>query len=100
MAGQNQIVLYHTDTLECLGVLPFTEGIPYVLKFSRNGSVLLAGGGRGGHSGCVVLYDVKTGKRLAKIGDELDAVMAADINDTHTHGRSRRAAEDDPHLLG
>jgi len=47
VGGQNQIILYNTDNLECLGVLPFTEGIPYVLKFSRNGSVLLAGGGRG-----------------------------------------------------
>ena len=43
--------------------------------------LLLAGGGRGGQSGCVVLFDVKTGKRIAKIGDELDAVLAADIND-------------------
>jgi WD40 repeat protein len=84
VAGQKQIVLYNSDNSECVGVLPYTEGIPYVLKFSRNGSVLLAGGGRGGHSGSVVLFDVKSGKRLAKIGDELDAVMAADINDAHT----------------
>ena len=55
-----------------------------MLQFSRSGSVLLAGGGRGGQSGCVVLFDVKTGKRIAKVGDELDAVLAADINATHT----------------
>ena len=39
------------ETLELLGVLPFPEGTPHVLKFSRNGSLLLAGGGHGGKSG-------------------------------------------------
>ena len=80
VAGQKQIVLWNTDDGSLLGILPFPEGVPYCLHFSRNGSVLLAGGGRGGHSGCVALYDVATGKRLATIGDELDAVLAADIS--------------------
>ena len=84
VAGQKQIVLYHSDTGELLGVLPFEEGIPYVLRFSRNGSLLMAAGGRGAHSGCAVLYDVKTGRRLTKVGDELDVVLAADINDDQT----------------
>jgi WD40 repeat protein len=84
VAGQKQISLYHTESGQLLGVLPFPEGIPYVLRFSRNGSVLLAAGGRGGHSGCAVLYDVKTGQRMAKVGDELDAVLAADVNASHT----------------
>src|SRR5437870_3844535 len=84
VAGQKQISLYHTESGQLLGVLPFPEGIPYVLRFSRNGSVLLAAGGRGGHSGCAVLYDVKTGQRIAKIGDELDAVLAADVHASHT----------------
>jgi WD40 repeat protein len=84
VAGQKQVSLYQSDTGELIGILPFPEGIPYVLRFSRNGSLLLAGGGRGGQSGCVVLYDVASGRRIAKIGDELDAVLAADINSTHT----------------
>ncbi len=84
VAGQKQIVLYHSDTGELLGVLPFEEGIPYVLRFSRNGSLLLAGGGRGAHSGYAVLYDLKTGRRLTRVGDELDVVLAADINDDQT----------------
>lgn len=84
VAGHRQVVLYHTETGKCLGVLPFPEGVPYVLRFSRNGEVLLVGGGRGGHSGCVALYDVRTGKRITKIGDELDAVLSADINDDMT----------------
>jgi WD40 repeat protein len=84
VAGQKQVSLYNTDTAELLGVLPFPEGIPHVLQFSRNGSVLLVGGGRGGHSGIVVLFDVKTGKRITKVGEELDSVLAADINNTHS----------------
>ncbi len=84
VGGQRQVLLYHSDTAELLGVLPFQEGTPHVLKFSRSGTVLLVGGGRGGQSGKVVLFDVKTGKRLAEVGDELDAVLAADVNDDLT----------------
>jgi len=62
-----------------LGALPFPEGEPLVLRFSQSGSLLLAAGGRPVQSGNVVLFDVKTGKRLAILGDELDAVLAADI---------------------
>ncbi|QDT99342.1 c-type cytochrome domain-containing protein [Gimesia aquarii] len=80
VAGQKQILLYNTKTLELLGVLPFPEGFPQVLKFSRNGSLLLAGGGRAGASGRVVVWDVKTGKRLFTVGDELDSVLCADIS--------------------
>lgn len=84
VAGQKQIALFNTDSLQLLGVLPFPEGVPQVLRFSRSGTVLLAGGGRGGQSGKVVLYDVRNGQRITEIGDELDTVLAADINDDHT----------------
>jgi hypothetical protein len=80
VAGQHQILLYHADTLQLLGVLPFPEGVAHVLHFSRNGSLLLAGGGREGKSGRVVVWKVRTGERLFEIGDELDAVLAADIS--------------------
>ena len=80
IAGQKQILLYNTKTLQLLGVLPFPEGIPHVLKFSRNGSLLLAGGGHAAASGRVVVWDVKTGKRLFEVGDELDSVLCADIS--------------------
>ena len=63
-----------------LGVLPFPEGIPYALRFSRSGSLLLAGGGQNVRRGLAVAYDVKTGKRLFEVGDELDVVLAADIS--------------------
>jgi WD40 repeat protein len=80
VAGQKQVLLYHTESLQLLGTLPFPEGVPQVLKFSRNGSLLLAGGGRGGASGRVIVWDVKTGERIFEIGSELDAVLAADIS--------------------
>jgi WD40 repeat protein len=80
IAGQQQVLLYHSDSGQLLGVLPFPEGIAYTLRFSRDGSKLLVGGGRGGYAGCAALYDVRTGERLVKVGDELDAVLAADVN--------------------
>ena len=75
VAGQKQISLYNSDNGQLLGVLPFPEGIPHVLKFSRNGQLLLAGGGRGGKSGKVAVWNVLTGKLLIEVGDEHDAVL-------------------------
>ena len=79
-----QISLYNTDTGELLGVLPFVEGSPYALRFSRDGSMLLAGGGRSASLGVVALFDVKSGRRLTTVGDELDAVLAADVRADHS----------------
>ena len=84
VAGQKQVILYHSQTLEPLGVLPFPEGTAHVLKFSRNGQLLLAGGGRGSYKGLAVVWNVATGERVFEIGDELDAVLAADISADHT----------------
>jgi len=78
--GQKQVLLYDTKSLDLVGVLPFPEGNPDVLKFSRNGLLLLAGGGRGAASGRVVVWNVKTGERMFEVGDELDAVLGADIS--------------------
>jgi WD40 repeat protein len=84
IGGQKQVLLYHTETLDLLGVLPFPEGVPQILKFSRNGSLLLAGGGRGAKSGRVVVWSVTTGERIFEVGDEFDAVLAADISADQT----------------
>ncbi len=83
VAGHERILLYNSDTLKPVGVLPFPERIPYVLKFSRNGKLLLAAGGRGASSGKAIVFDVVTGKRKAEIGDEVDIVLAADISPDH-----------------
>ncbi len=83
VSGHERILLYNTDTLQMIGQLPFPERIPHVLRFSRNGKLLLAAGGRGAASGRVVLFEVTTGKRLGEVGDELDLVLAADISPDH-----------------
>ena len=83
VAGQKQVFLYNTKSLQLIGVLPFPEGVANVLKFSRNGSLLLAAGGKGSASGKAVVWNVKTGKRVIEVGDELDEVLAADISADH-----------------
>jgi hypothetical protein len=80
LGGQKQILLYNTETLEPLGVLPFPEGFPTIIRFSRNGKLILTGGGRGGKSGKVVIWDVQTGERIATVGNEFDQVLAADLS--------------------
>ncbi len=84
VAGQRQVLLYQSESFEFLGVLPFPEGVPTVLKFSRNGSLLLAGGGRGAKAGRVVVWSVATGERVIEVGDEYDSVLAADISADQT----------------
>lgn len=84
VAGQRQVLLYHTKTLELVGVFPFPEGQPNVVRFSSDGELLLAGGGHPAASGKVVVWDIATGERLVEVGDELDAVLAADISADHS----------------
>ncbi len=80
IGGQQQVSLYNTQTGELAGIIPFPEGEPQSLTFTRDGKQLLIGGGRHSHSGCAVLVDVATGERISKVGDELDTVLAADIS--------------------
>ena len=84
VSGFDQVLLYDTKTGLLSGTLPFPEGTPQILKFSRNGRLLLAGGGRGGASGKVIVWDVKTGKRVAELGNDYDEVLAADISSDHS----------------
>ncbi|MBG89008.1 MAG: hypothetical protein CMO80_19190 [Verrucomicrobiales bacterium] len=80
VGSQRQILLYNTDTYELLGVLPFPEGYPSDAKFSRNGKLLIVGGGRGSHSGMAAVWDITTGERILTVGEDLDSVLAADIS--------------------
>ena len=84
VGGQRQVLLYNTDNLELVGVLPFPEGEANVLKFSGNGGLLLAGGGHAGKSGKVILWSVKTGERILEAGDENDSVLAGDVSPDQT----------------
>jgi hypothetical protein len=80
VSGHKQVLLYHTGTLDLEAVLPFPEGQAHALRFSRNGQLLLAAGGRGAQLGKAIVFDVKTGERVAEVGSEYDLVLAADIS--------------------
>ncbi len=72
-----------TTSLGHIGTLSFPEGDIHDLRFSRNGELLVAAGGRGAYSGKVAVFDVRTGKRKATIADEQDIVLSADISADH-----------------
>jgi len=80
VCGQKQVLLYRTDSLDLAGVLPFPEGRPHVVKFSRGGGLVLAGGGIGAAKGRVVVWNLRTGRRIRDLGDEQDVVLAADVS--------------------
>ena len=80
VGGRRQLLLHHTASLELLGVLPFPEGVVKTVRFTRNGKLLLAGGGEAAKSGRVVIWDVAKGARIAELGDEYDEVLAADLS--------------------
>ncbi len=81
VSAHGQVLLYNTGTKALIGALPFPERQPNVLRFSRDGALLLAAGGRGAHSGGAVVFDVKTGARVAEAGKEAsDSLLAADLS--------------------
>jgi hypothetical protein len=86
VAGQKQVVLYHSDTLELLGVLPFKDEQeayqPGTVKFSRNGKLLTVGGGHAAKAGRVMVFDITTGERVITVGagQEFDSALGADIS--------------------
>ncbi|QDV64671.1 c-type cytochrome domain-containing protein [Crateriforma conspicua] len=84
VGGQRQVVLYHGDNGELLGVLPFAEGIPQSIRFSSDGGYLFVAGGEHAVLGLVAIYDVRTGERIATVGDELDIVFDGDANSDMT----------------
>ena len=80
IGGQKQVLLYHTGSLLLLGILPYLEGQPIDLKFSRNGKLLIAGGGHSGKSGKVIVWDITNGERILSVGNEYDTVLASDMS--------------------
>jgi hypothetical protein len=90
VAGQKQVVLYHSDTLELLGVLPFTDEQgtyqPEDVKFSRNGKLVVVGGGHAAKAGRIMVFDITTGQRIISVGSgqEFDCALGADISPDQT----------------
>ncbi len=79
VSGRKQVLLFRLPATEPSGALPFPEGEIHVLRFSRDGRILLVGGGVGGQSGKVVGFDTGSWRRAFEVGDEADVVLAADI---------------------
>src|SRR5207253_6021296 len=76
---QKQILLYHAEKLDLLGILPFAEGQPVEVRFSASGQLLLACGGRAAMSGRAVIWKIVSGERAISLGDEYDTILAADV---------------------
>lgn len=79
VSSRQQVLLFRLPATEPLGALSFPEGEVHVLRFSRDGRMLLVGGGVGGQSGKVVGFDTATWRRAFEVGDEADVVLAADV---------------------
>src|SRR5262245_9204031 len=79
VSGRRQVLIFELGG-RLIGALPFPEGEVHVLKFSRDGKTLIAGGGVGGQSGKVIGFDTGSWKRTLEVGDEADAVLAADLS--------------------
>ncbi len=80
VSGQRQVVLFAGSDRTPAKAFPFPEGDVFALRFSREGDLLLAGGGLGGESGKVVGIDVATGRRFFEVGAEPDVVLAFDLS--------------------
>ncbi|MBM3848161.1 MAG: hypothetical protein FJ405_17975 [Verrucomicrobia bacterium] len=80
IAGQKQVLLYHSESLDRLGVLPYTNGQIHAIGFSRSGKLVFASGGIGGKSGRTAIWDVASGKAVGVVGAEFDSILASDIS--------------------
>jgi WD40 repeat protein len=81
VSGREEARLLDAVSLAPRSVLPFPDGDLFVLRYSRDGRLLLGAGGAGAKSGRIVLWNVGSGKPVAELGDdEHDAVLAADVS--------------------
>ena len=79
-ASYEAVDLIDPASRNVLGTLPFPPGEVHVLRLSRSGATLLAAGGRPVQDGAAILFDVKSGRQLARIGEESDVILAADLS--------------------
>jgi len=80
VGGHREATLYDLSTGQRIGSIPFEHGDLRVLRFSRNGRLLLMAGGKPTESGKAILIDITTGKTLATLGDDFDIALAADLS--------------------
>lgn len=80
VSGYGFVDFFVPESRQPLGAVAFAEGEPLVVRFSRSGRRLLVAGGLPVETGVAAVYDVATGRRLAAVGQEPDAVQAADLS--------------------
>ena len=81
IAVQRQVVFAHADApTQSIGVLDFEAGMVESLCFSADGSKLLVAGGVAGKRGSAEVFDVATGKRIARVGRLRDRAIAAALS--------------------
>lgn len=94
--GLREVLLYDYRQQRWVGALDFPEGDVTVLRFSSDGKRLAAGGGIGGRSGSVVVWDLQSYDRIASISVGRDVVLSLDFSPDGSHiavgGPSRLAS--------
>lgn len=80
IGGHRQVTLVSIEDGRPLACLSFPEGTVHDLRFSRDGALLVVGGGRDGASGVAAILDVASGARLRTFDGEPDAVLSADLS--------------------
>lgn len=80
VANADQVVMFNSDTGELLTVFNPSAGDVEQLRFSRDGTVLLAAAGEAGKSGRAVAMDVETGNPRGTYDRLYDAPRATDIS--------------------
>jgi len=80
IGGHREATLYDLSNGQRIGSIAFEPGDLRVLRFSRNGRLLLMAGGKATESGKAVLIDITTGKTLTTLGEDFDIVLAADLS--------------------
>lgn len=80
IAGHREVMIYQWADQSLVTTVPFSAGDIFTLRFSRDGNILLVGGGIGGTSGKVVGFDAATGATVFAVGSESDVVLAADLS--------------------
>jgi hypothetical protein len=83
VGGQKQIILYHTETVEPLGILPFPEGFQRSSASAEmaNSSSRAAGLGASRAKWCCGTSRPENAS--AQSADEVDQVLAADLSADH-----------------
>jgi hypothetical protein len=80
-AQSGGIAVHRTDERRLAGFLPFPDGQANVVRFSRDGSLVMAAGGRAAHSAHITIFDIRNGQKVADMATaSSDAILAADLS--------------------